>query len=189
MSKSFSELTSELQSDVVLRFPKNRDYFAGRSDAPTVGGTSQIYAWMGITMMALVSIAMLGLIVMSAWQLRYLDAVFGAPPEREKFEPFMFVICMLFLTALGGAGWLARSTQKKLKTIDENATHVCSGTVTQQIRSKGHVIVCYTFVSPATQQKLNGTSQVGNLESARGQLVPGAPVAVLYATEKLHVLL
>lgn len=140
-------------------------------------------------MMGLVALAMLGLIGVSAWQLRYLDGVFGAPPEREKFEPFLFAISMLFLGGLGVAGWIMRSTQQRLKKIGELSTHVCSGIVERQIRSQRHVIVCYKFTSPETQEELHGTSQVGNLESVRGQLIAGAPVAVLYATDKLHVLL
>jgi hypothetical protein len=182
-------LKSDLQSEVVLRFSKNKDYFAGKTETPYIGGTSPVYEWIGIAVMACVLLAMIGLVGVSAWQLRYLDAVFGAPPEREKFELFMFVICMLFLGGLGLAGWIMRSTQQRLKKIDDLATHVCSGKVERQIRSKGHVIVCYTFTSPETQQELRGTSQVGNLESVRGQLVAGAPVALLYATDKLHVLL
>lgn len=63
-------MQSELQADVVLRFSRNKDYFAGKSESPCVGGTSPIYTWIGIVMMALVLIAMLILIGVSAWQLR-----------------------------------------------------------------------------------------------------------------------
>lgn len=161
----------------------------GSRDVPQLGGTSPIDSWIGNMVMVLAGFVILGLFVLSAWQLRFWDAVFGVPPKKEKFDPFLLFGGSLFEAGFGAAGCLMRSTQQRLAAIARQAYEIVQGRVYMRLPGRGHVMVFYAFQSSRTNQELRGSTQVGNLESVNGQLVENAPVAILYASEELHTIL
>lgn len=106
--------------------------------------------------------------------------------KREPFEPFVTVFFLGFMASLVWAGHLMTSTQKRLQKLSEQATHVLLGTVVQVIPGQGFRYVIYEFCRPDSQELLRGSEQVGEAESVKQQLVPGAKLAVLYADPKTY---
>ena len=100
---------------------------------------------------------------------------------------------MLFMGPIMPLGFLIggvlglRSTQR-LARIEDNATHLLNGVVSNHFKTKGMVVVQYKAQSPSGSE-IFGSVDVGKLESVLPSLQVGAAVVVVYANDKEHTLL
>lgn len=86
-------------------------------------------------------------------------------------------------------GYLGTRAMQRLVRIEQNATHILRGEVTNRIPSKGTVIVQYKIMSPATNVEIFGGEQLGKLDPALKSMQIGASVAIAYANDKDHTFL
>jgi hypothetical protein len=122
----------------------------------------------------------------------YLDFMPGSSKIEKTVERMdWFMVCILPILPLGFVlgGYLYRKELQRMAQIEETATHVLNGQVTNRIKSKGTVIIQYKTVSPNSQKEIFGGVQLGKLEPALANMQVGADVAVIFASGKQHTLL
>lgn len=107
----------------------------------------------------------------------------------ERVDWMMLVLGPIMPLGFLIGGYMGLQAAKRMSRIEDNATHLLSGTVSKRIRSKGFVIVQYQTTSPESHDALFGGVQIGKLEPALAGMQVGARVAVVYASDKEHTLL
>lgn len=107
--------------------------------------------------------------------------------ERMDWSILILGPIMPIVFLLGGH--LGKRAMQRMARIEEKASHILRGEVTNRIRSKGTVIVQYKTKSPITNEEIFGGEQLGKLVPALKNMQIGSPVAIVYANDKEHTLL
>jgi len=107
----------------------------------------------------------------------------------ERMDWSILILGPIMPLGLLLGGWFGRRAMERMARIEENATHLLHGVVNDHFPSKGQVIVQYKAIPPISGHEIIGAVQVGKLEPTLKQLYSGAPVAVVYASDKEHTLL
>ena len=122
----------------------------------------------------------------------YLNFMPGTSKLTKTAEPMDWSILLLGpILPLGFmlGGYLGKRSVQRMARIEDNATHLLDGTVTNHIPGKGMVVVQYKATSPETGNEIFGGVEIGRLEPVLSQMQIGTPVAVVYANRKDHTLL
>ncbi len=107
----------------------------------------------------------------------------------ERFDWTVAVFGQFFILSLAYAGHAMMKSQRKLETLVDGCTHLLLGEVVQVIQGQGQRHIIYETAAPESGTPIRGAVQVGEAESVKNSLVPGAQVAVLYLSHSNHTLL
>lgn len=111
------------------------------------------------------------------------------PRNVEAPEWFPMIFGGLMLLLLGLMGYALMHDRRMERRLSHEATHVLEGVIAHlNPLYRGILVAVYHTNSPDGQQII-GKTHIGRFDQARGRIVRGTPVAILYRDDKLHAIL